>query len=127
MNWNPGYKLAVAALVPVLLIACHKATTPTPFPELKVVSLEHSEVTLKLGNDTDHWVPKDAFLLRAGTPGVFVAREGRARFQMVKPGQQRDKYIQILSGLSGTETVLIGDLQKVHDGSPLAPEKSTEK
>ena len=69
------------------------------------------------------WVPEDTLLLRAGIHGVFVEREGHARFQMVKPGQRLDNHVQILSGLYGSEILLAGELEHVHDGSPLKQDR----
>lgn len=69
------------------------------------------------------WVPENTLLLRAGIHGVFVEREGRARFQMVKPGQHVDNHVQILSGLHGGEILLAGELAQVHDGSPLKQDR----
>lgn len=68
-------------------------------------------------------VPRAAYVERGGVPGVFVLHEGLARFRMVKAGRAEGEALEILSGLSGTETLVLGDLQPVRDGSPLQPQK----
>ncbi len=106
----------------VLLAACHQA--PTPSPQVERASLERRTVEIgpaKTGQILT--APKDALLTRAGIPGVFVYRQGMARFQMVKVGRTVRASVEILSGLNGDETLVVGDLKSVYDGSPVIPTK----
>lgn len=64
-------------------------------------------------------IPAGAFIVRGGLPGVFVLRDGLARFRMVRVGKPRGDRLQVLSGLSGNETLVLGNLADVHDGSPI--------
>lgn len=65
-------------------------------------------------------VPQAAITERGGAPGVFVLNEsGQARFRMVRPGRAVKDGMEILSGLSGGETLVLGDLTPVRDGSPI--------
>jgi multidrug efflux pump subunit AcrA (membrane-fusion protein) len=80
-------------------------------------------------------VPAAALVNRGGIPGVFVLQraapfpppvndaEGNAlpeaRFRMVKPGRTAGGRVEILSGLSGDEVLVLGDLGSIHDGSPI--------
>ena len=51
---------------------------------------------------------------------MFVlSEENQARFRMVRTGKIVNDRVEILSGLSGSETLVAGDLQDVHDGSPI--------
>jgi hypothetical protein len=52
-------------------------------------------------------------------PGVFVLENDEARFRMVRTGKLGATRIEILSGLFGNEVLLLGDLDQVHDGSPV--------
>ena len=45
----------------------------------------------------------------------------------VKPGRGRDGEIEILSGLHGTETLVLGDLREVRDGSPVKILENADK
>ncbi len=106
----------------VLLAGCHQA--PTPTPQLERPALERPTVTIgpaKTGQILS--VPRNALLTRAGIPGVLVYRQGVARFQMVKAGRTVRDSMEILSGLNGGETLVVGDLEAVHDGSPVTPVK----
>jgi len=64
-------------------------------------------------------VPLSALTLRNGTPGVFVLENNEARFRMVRLGKTGKSQVDILSGLFGDETLVLGELDKVHDGSPI--------
>lgn len=81
-------------------------------------------------------VPSAALVTRGGIPGVFVLQEStpfppgardaagtvlpEARFRMVKTGKTVDHRVEILSGLSGDEVLVLGELSEVRDGSPVA-------
>ncbi|MGE5242499.1 MAG: hypothetical protein ACM3NI_12715 [Bacteroidota bacterium] len=64
-------------------------------------------------------IPRPALTERGGIPGVFVLENHQARFRMVRPGKVGATQVQVLSGLHGDETLVLGDLAEVHDGSPL--------
>lgn len=65
-------------------------------------------------------IPRQALVERGGIPGVFVlSKEAQARFRMVRAGRTFDAQVEILSGLHGDETLVLGDLAAVHDGSPI--------
>ncbi len=68
-------------------------------------------------------IPRAALIERAGLPGVFVmSTDGRARFRLVRPGKIQGDKIEILSGLRGGESLVVGDLDAVRDGSPIKPQ-----
>ncbi len=65
-------------------------------------------------------IPRQALVERGGVPGVFIlSQAGEARFRMVRPGGTFGAQVEILSGLHGDETLVLGDLAEVHDGSPI--------
>ena len=65
-------------------------------------------------------IPRQALVERGGIPGVLVlSPAGEARFRMVRPGGTPGTQVEILSGLHGDETLVLGDLADVHDGSPI--------
>lgn len=120
-------RAALRVLPAMLLAACHPAPEPTPFPELSPVSVTRTKATTDIGGSKGMWIPDNAFITRSGFHGVFVERDGRARFQLIRPGQRRGNYIQVLSGLFGGEKILAGDLENVHDGSPLIGGEKTDQ
>ena len=64
-------------------------------------------------------IPRAALLVRNGISGVFVVTDNEARFRMVRRGKVRRSKVEILSGLFGGESLIIGELKNVHDGSPV--------
>ncbi len=67
-------------------------------------------------------VPPSVLVKRGGIPGVFVlSDENQARFRMVRTGKIVNTRVEILSGLSGSETLVAGDLRDAQDGSPIRP------
>lgn len=109
---------AVAALLALAVGAC--AGKP-PSPPLELPALVRPVMRLQPPPDSrdEVLIPVAAFVVRGGIPGVFVLRQGLARFRMVRPGRQRGDRLQVLSGLSGNETLVLGNLADVHDGSPI--------
>lgn len=109
-----------------LLLGCQPAPAPTPPVTLPALTLP--TVTL---NDADAakniWIARDAVVVRNGIPGVYVLQEGRARFRMIRRGRSGGGRIQILSGLLGNETLVLGDRTDVHDGSPIVTTASSKK
>jgi hypothetical protein len=72
-------------------------------------------------------IPRAALVERGGIPGVFVLdARSEARFRMVRPGHGEGERVIILAGLHGRETLVLGDLRVVRDGSPITPVKSVK-
>jgi len=102
----------------LLLVACGPETTPLPAPP------KAGQVRPVLTLDTtisEHGairIPRRAVVERTGITGVFVlASDKEARFRLVKTGRVRGDAVEILAGLHGTETLVLGDLRDVHDGT----------
>lgn len=118
--------VVVIALAILLLAGCNKK------PEVPPPSLPHVErpvltLNLKPGELLKLSVPRQALVERGGIPGVFVLSEaGEARFRMVRAGKTSDTRVEILSGLAGNETLVLGDLAAVHDGSPITAVSSSK-
>jgi hypothetical protein len=80
---------------------------------------------VKAGELTKLLIPRQALVERGGIPGVFVLNETgsptpQARFRLVRTGRTSDAQVEILSGLRGDETLVLGVLADMHDGSPVA-------
>ena len=107
--------VSVVAASVLLLAACSKRPAESAPP----AALARPVVMLdaKAGRVL---VPQSALVERGGIPGVFVlSGENQARFRMVRTGKNLSGRVEILSGLSGSETLVAGDLRDVHDGSPI--------
>ena len=62
-------------------------------------------------------VAEGAVVRRGQIESVFVVEEGKARLRLVKTGRQIDGQVEILSGLSGGETVVVRDAHLLEDGA----------
>lgn len=93
--------------------------------------IERSVVKISVASAGDLFIsiPLSALLVRNGISGVFVLEKNEARFRMVRSGKKDADIVDILSGLFGNETLLVGGLEAVHDGSPVTvlANKSTGK
>ena len=61
-------------------------------------------------------VAESAVVRRGQIESVFVVEEGKARLRLVKSGRQMNGNIEILSGLSGGESVVVRDAHLLTDG-----------
>jgi multidrug efflux pump subunit AcrA (membrane-fusion protein) len=118
---EPGTRNAIPVFLALLALlpACHgteRAAVPAPaLPELsRPVS------TLPARNGAAILLVQDDLLVqRGGLPGVFVLRDGRARFQPVRPGRRTGGNVEVLAGLAGGERLVGGRLAEVRDGNPI--------
>ena len=61
-------------------------------------------------------VPEGAVVARGQIESVFVVNDGVARLRLVKTGRRIDGGVEILSGLSGGEPVVVRDAHLLSDG-----------
>ena len=61
-------------------------------------------------------VAESAVVRRGQIESVFVVEKGKARLRLVKSGRQMNGEIEILSGLSGGESVVVRDAHLLTDG-----------
>ena len=117
MNNSP--LTAIVILLALALAGCDKKPPEAP-PSLPRVERPVLALNLKPGSTLRINIPRAALVERGGIPGVFVLNEaGEARFRLVRPGRTSGAQVEILSGLHGNETLVLGDLPAVHDGSPI--------
>lgn len=107
------------SLVPLLTLACHRPPPPTPAVLLPPVALKSLAVKPLAQSGGNYWIPRAATVERGGITGAFIAQDGYARFRMLRLGRERDRQVEVLAGLLGNETLLLGNLDATHDGSPL--------
>lgn len=108
-------RLIASALVGATLAACSDSA---PRPPDQPPAVERP--VLLLAGEQPIRVPRAAIIERAGVTGVYVLDSGLARFRMVKTGTERGpSQVEILSGLTGKETLVLGDLAVLYDGHPV--------
>jgi hypothetical protein len=118
----------LAALAPLcaVVLAVAGCSDPQPTPRERAAPVERPIYQLK-GPTARLRVPTAALIEHAVVPGVFVlSTSGEARFRMVRPGRIVGGETEILAGLVGDETLVLGDLKTLHDGSPVTAVKSAK-
>jgi hypothetical protein len=110
---------AIAILLGLALAGCDKKPPEAP-PSLPRVERPVLALNIAPGTTLRIKIPRAALVERGGIPGVFVLNEaGEARFRLVRPGRTSGTQVEIVSGLHGNETLVLGDLSAVHDGSSI--------
>ncbi|WP_166422834.1 efflux RND transporter periplasmic adaptor subunit [Paraglaciecola sp. 20A4] len=64
-------------------------------------------------------MPRKAMLSIDNSISVFVVRDGRAHKQPIRVGYQEGDYVEVLSGLTGKEYVVITGHQNLKDNAPV--------
>jgi RND family efflux transporter MFP subunit len=62
-------------------------------------------------------VPAAAVATRGQLTGVYVVQDGILHYRQVKTGEKIDDRIEILSGLSGEEAIVVRGVEKARDGA----------
>jgi RND family efflux transporter MFP subunit len=63
-------------------------------------------------------VPQEAVLVRGGRPLVFVVEGGVAKWRYIKPGEENERFVEVLEGVSEGEQVIVeGHLTLAHDSA----------
>ena len=101
-----------------LAVACSQQPAPTPAQSLP--TLQRPRLALSVPTQGNVWIPYAALVERSGIPGVFVLENELARFRMVRVGRRDGARLEVLAGLIGNESLVLGDLAAVRDGSPIA-------
>jgi hypothetical protein len=61
-------------------------------------------------------VPTEAVVRHGQLEGVFVVDSDIARLRLIRSGRERDGQLEIASGLSGDELVVVGGTADLSDG-----------
>jgi hypothetical protein len=130
---NPTRLLVIALIAAALPLTACKKKPEVPPPSLPRVERPMLTLHVKADELAKLLIPRQALAERGGMPGVFVLQETgvqppatQARFRLVRTGRVRDGQVEILSGLRGDETLVLGDLTAVHDGSPITAVSSNK-
>lgn len=86
-----------------------------------------ARVSFKRGERQTILVPKSAVVDRAGIEGVFVVRDGKAYFAMVRTGMERDGKVEIQAGLDLGERIVVDNNQSLLNGDIVKPVESAEQ
>ncbi len=76
----------------------------------------YAEVELPIKNDSKLIIKKECIVGSMESPVVYVAQNGKAVKRTLTVGQSNDKQIEVLSGLSANEKVIISGQLNLKDG-----------
>ena len=82
----------------------------------KIRSGQFARVSLPGSRGTAIMIPKSAVQSFGQLERVFIERDGRVRLQLVKTGRVVDDQIEILSGVSSGDRVVVSDTRELMDG-----------
>jgi membrane fusion protein (multidrug efflux system) len=84
-----------------------------------------AHVTMNLGHDRALFVPSSAILRYAGVARVFIYKDGAVRSREITTGSAEGDQIEVISGLKQGEKVVVTDVDRLADGTPvIAKEQS---
>jgi RND family efflux transporter MFP subunit len=104
------------------LVGAANPKTRTHTVKLSLPQLTHvntgtfARVSFTRGERQALMVPKTAVIKRAGIEGVFVVRDGKAYFAMVRTGMALNGQIEIQAGLDLGEQIVVGNQQSLLNG-----------
>lgn len=116
---KPPLGLVLVGLLASLALAGCQKKPPMPPPSLSSLARPVLALRIKPDSLSVMSIPRQALIERGGISGVFVLNNHQARFRMIRPGKTSTARVEVLSGLHGDETLVLGDLTVVHDGSPI--------
>jgi multidrug efflux pump subunit AcrA (membrane-fusion protein) len=80
---------------------------------------------MDLGQDQAVFVPETAVLRYAGVARVFVVENGIARAREVKTGTLMGNQIEITGGLRSGERIIVSEVDRLADGTPVAAREAS--
>jgi RND family efflux transporter MFP subunit len=94
---------------------------------LKLISGMFGRIALPLdGTEETILIPKNALIQRGQLQGVYVvdtsAQHPTAVLRWVKTGQQREKQVEIVSGLMKGDRIIATNINQLSDGQPINPQ-----
>ncbi|HBG07033.1 MAG: efflux transporter periplasmic adaptor subunit [Geobacteraceae bacterium GWC2_58_44] len=108
----------VSEVVPMVDPVSRTFTVKIDLPARGLRSGSYGKALFKSGARQGIAVPLAAIVERGALTSVWVvSREGIARLRLVKLGQAVDRRVEILSGLSAGERVVIAGAERVTDGA----------
>jgi len=123
MNRSSVTRRATLAAVSCLLAACAGMAGAVADDTVRAIARPVAAVAPAAATRPALSVPAAALVRRGGLDGVFVLdASGVARFRLVKTGERLVGRVEILAGLFGGETLVLGDLSPLYDGMRVHPQ-----
>lgn len=95
-----------------------EASIPNPNLELKPGMFARIKLAFS-GQKIALMVPEKAVLTTVGLKKLYVVADGKAQAREVSLGQKDGDLVEVLTNLKPNETVVVSNLEKLADGSPI--------
>jgi RND family efflux transporter MFP subunit len=129
----PGAKLAVRVdTLPDTITGTLAEISPAADPASRTVCMkvdlpetaglrtgQFGRLAVPIGEATFLFVPPSALVRRGQLEILFVAADGKAQMRLVRAGKETPQDIEILSGLTAGEAVVVEGAGTLRDGQPL--------
>jgi RND family efflux transporter MFP subunit len=101
-------------------IASRSVLVKVALPAGAARSGQFARLLVPHGRSETLWVPREALTRFGQMERVFVVEEQRASLRLVKTGRAQDDRLEILSGLTAGERVVVSPPAGLRDGQPVA-------
>jgi hypothetical protein len=118
-----GAGIATTAIVSAILPLADPTTRTTLVRlDLQVSSRLRSglfgRTSIPVGRRQIIQVARESIVERGQLQGVYVVgQDGAARFRLIRTGETRQGAVEVLSGLTGGEQVIVAGVERVSDGA----------
>lgn len=107
----------VAEIAPVVDPNSRTSLVAFDLPEsMNLRSGQFGHVLVPTSNEEMIYVPRTAIVLRGQLEIAYVIADGRAQLRLVRTGKIAGDQVQILSGLSNGEKIVVDTVSPLHDG-----------
>ena len=112
----------IREVVPAVNPASRTFIVKVAIPDEKVRSGLFARVRIPVGRRSALLVPEGALVTKGQLTGVYVVDgQGVVTYRLVRAGKRFPNGIEILSGLSPSERIVTGSVEKAVDGGIVAP------
>jgi RND family efflux transporter MFP subunit len=95
-----------------------------PNSDLRLVPGMYADVNFSVPRPAHTFlIPANALMTRAEGPQVLIASGDSVRYRNVQIGDDLGKQVEVVSGLLGSETVVVNPKDSLHDGTKVTVEK----
>jgi len=95
-----------------------------PNGDLRLVPGMYADVNFSVPRPAHTFlIPANALMTRAEGPQVLIASGNSVRYRNVQIGDDLGKQVEVVSGLLGSETVVVNPKDSLHDGAKVQVEK----
>jgi len=109
----------VRQLVPAADPSSHSFTVKLRVSDARLIPGMYGRLSLSRGLRKALVIPATALIKRGQLAGVYLSRDGQAEFRLVKTRALDKERLEVLTGLTGDETLVVNPPEGLTQGAPL--------